>query len=69
MYAGKIVFAQLIGHLPLHTFRRCVQRYRGHYKVQSFSCLDQYLCMAFAQLISDPEIRDSYLVLRGSKMV
>ncbi len=50
MYAGKIVFAQLIDHLPLHTFRRCVQRYRGHYKVRRFSCLDQYLCMAFAQL-------------------
>ncbi len=40
MYAGKIVFAQVIEHLPIHTFRRSVQRYRDHYKVQSFSCLD-----------------------------
>ncbi len=58
MYGGKIVFAQLIDHLPLHTFRRCVQRYRGHYKVQSFSCLDQYLCMAFAQLTYRESLRD-----------
>ncbi len=40
MYAGKIVFAQVIEHLPIHTFRRCVQRYRDHCQVQSFSCLD-----------------------------
>ena len=50
MYSGKLVFAQLVDHLPLHTFRRCVARYRGHRKVKSFSCLDQYLCMTFAQL-------------------
>ena len=50
MYAGKIVFAQLIDRLPLHTFRRRVQRYRGHYKGQSFSCIDRYPCLAFAQL-------------------
>jgi hypothetical protein len=58
MYAGRIVFAQLIDHLPLHSFRRSVQRYRGHYKVQSFSCLDQYLCMAFAQLSYRESLRD-----------
>ena len=65
MYAGKIVFAQLIDHLPLHTFRRCVQRYRGHYKVQSFSCLDQYLCMAFAQLTYRESLRDIEACLRA----
>ena len=43
MYAGKIVFSQLVDHLPMHGFRRCVARYHGHHKVQSFSCLDQYL--------------------------
>jgi len=50
MYAGKLVFAQLMDHLPLHTFRRCVARYQAEHEVKSFSCLDQYLCMAFAQL-------------------
>jgi Domain of unknown function (DUF4372) len=37
-------------HLPLHAFHRSVVRYSGEHKVKRFSCLDQYLCMAFAQL-------------------
>lgn len=65
MYAGRIVFAQLIDHLPLHTFRRCVQLYRGQYKVQRFSCLDQYLCMAFAQLTYRESLRDIEACLRA----
>jgi Domain of unknown function (DUF4372) len=52
MYLGKYVFAQVMDHLPLHTFHRCVARYSGEHKVKRFSCLDQYLCMAFAQLTS-----------------
>ena len=67
MYAGKIVFAQLIDHLPLHSFRRCVARYRGHYKVKSFSCLDQYLCMAFAQLTYRESLRDIEACLRAQQ--
>ena len=55
MNRGKLVFAQLMQHLPLTTFRRCVTRYRGAFKVKSFSCLDQFLCMAFAQLNRDPK--------------
>ncbi len=50
MNLGKLVFAQVTQHLPLTTFRRCVARYAGERKVKSFSCLDQYLCMVFAQL-------------------
>ncbi len=50
MHIGKIVFSQVIEHLPMHTFRRCVQRYDGNHKIKSFSCLDQFLCMTFAQL-------------------
>ncbi len=65
MYAGKIVFAQLIDQLPLHALRRCVERYRGHYKVQSFSCLDQYRCMAFAQLTYRESLRDIEACLRA----
>jgi Domain of unknown function (DUF4372) len=47
MYTGKLLFAQMMDHLQRHNFRRCVARYRGEHKVTRFSCLDQYLCMAF----------------------
>src|ERR1700756_455512 len=65
MYSGKLVFAQLVDHLPLHRFRRCVARYRGEHKVKSFSCLDQYLCMAFAQLTYRESLRDIEACLRA----
>ena len=58
MNQGKLVFAQLTQHLPLTTFRRCVAKYSGEHKVKSFSCLDQYLCMAFAQLTFRESLRD-----------
>jgi uncharacterized protein DUF4372 len=50
MFVGKMVFAQTMDFLPLHTLRRCAERYAGRYPILAFSCLDQYLCMAFAQL-------------------
>lgn len=65
MYTGKLVFAQLMEHLPLTTFRRCVARYGGHHKVQHFSCLDQYLSMAFAQLTFRESLRDIEACLRA----
>jgi Domain of unknown function (DUF4372) len=65
MHTGKLVFAQLMEHLPLTTFGRCVTRYRGHHKVQSFSCLDQYLSMAFAQLTYRESLRDIEACLRA----
>jgi len=46
---GKTVFAQLLEHLSLHQFRCCVKRYKGNCKVPSFTCLDQYPCLFFAQ--------------------
>lgn len=64
MHTGKLVFAQVMEHLPLTTFRRCVARYRGHHKVQRFSCLDQYLSMAFAQLTYRESLRDIEACLR-----
>ena len=67
MYTGKLVFSQLTEHLPWHTFRRCVQRYRGHHKVKHFSCLDQYLCMAFAQLTLRESLRDIEVCLRAQQ--
>src|SRR6185503_10924167 len=65
MHQGKLVFAQLMEHLPLTTFRRCVARYRGHHKVQRFRCLDQYLSMAFAQLTYRESLRDIEACLRA----
>jgi hypothetical protein len=51
--------------LPLYEFRKCVKRYRGNYKVKSFSCLDQFLCMAFAQLTYRESLRDIEACLRS----
>ena len=57
MYTGKLIFSQVVDYLPLHTFRRCVKRYGGNHKVKSFTCLDQYLCMVFAQLTYRESLR------------
>ena len=65
MNQGKLVFAQIMEHLPLTTFRRCVARYDGEHKVKPFSCLDQYLCMAFAQLTWRESLRDIEACLRA----
>ncbi len=65
MNTGKLVFAQVMAHLPLTTFRRCVTRYGGEYKVKHFTCLDQYLCMAFAQLTYRESLRDIEACLRS----
>lgn len=65
MNQGKTVFSQLMDHLPMNEFRRCVETYRGHYKVKSFSCLDQFLCMAFAQLTYRESLRDIETCLRA----
>lgn len=67
MYTGKLVFAQLMEHLPLHSFRRVVARYKGEHKVKSFSCLDQFLCMAFAQLTFRESLRDIETCLRAQQ--
>jgi hypothetical protein len=58
MNSGKTVFAQLIQHLPRYEFNQCVLRYHGNHKVRSFSCMDQFLCMAFAQLTYRESLRD-----------
>src|SRR6516164_9703660 len=64
MPEGHYVFAQVMQHLPLTTFRRCVSRYGGEHKVKRFSCLDQYLCLAFAQLTWRESLRDIEACLR-----
>ena len=67
MNTGKTVFAQVMDFLPLKQFRKCVQRYRGNYKLKSFSCLDQFFCMAFAQLTYRESLRDIETCLRSMK--
>ena len=65
MYAGKLIFSQVVAHLPLHTFRRCVSRYQGDHYVKQFSCFDQYLVMAFAQFTHRESLRDIEACLRA----
>jgi len=67
MNQGKLVFAQVMQHLPQTTLRRCVARYQGERRVQSFSCLDQFLCMAFAQLTFRESLRDIEACLRAQR--
>jgi hypothetical protein len=67
MYKGRIIFSQVMAHLPIHTFHRCVNRYNGHHKVKSFTCLDHYLCMAFAQLTYRESLRDIEVCLRAQQ--
>ncbi|MBN2291145.1 MAG: IS4 family transposase [Pirellulales bacterium] len=65
MNSGKTVFSQLLDLLPHHEFRKCVKRYRGNYKIKLFSCMDQFLCMAFAQLSYRESLRDIEACLRS----
>ncbi len=67
MYTGKLVFSQVMEHLPLHVFHRCVDRYNGDFKVKEFTCLDHYLCMTFAQLTYRESLRDIEACLRAQK--
>ncbi|MGB7848162.1 MAG: IS4 family transposase [Candidatus Acidiferrum sp.] len=64
MNTGRTIFSQLMDLLPLPEFRRCVERYRGDYKIQRFSSLDHFLCLAFAQLTYRESLRDIEACLR-----
>ena len=70
MYTGQLVFAQLMELLPRRQFDNCVRRYRGNRRVRNFSCREQFLCMAFAQLTYRESLRDIETCLRslGSKV-
>jgi hypothetical protein len=65
MHQGKLVFAQIMMHLPLTTFQRCVATHRGDYKVKDLTCLDQFIAMAFAQLTYRESLRDIEVSLRA----
>ena len=65
MYAGKLIFAQVTDLVHPEQFRRCVRRYRGEHKVKTFSCWNQFLCMAFGQLTFRESLRDVATCLRS----
>ena len=65
MNHGRSIFAQLIDHLPIRDFRKCVERYDGNRRVRSFSCWDQLLCLVFAQLTCRESLRDIVACLRS----
>ncbi len=67
MDTGRTIFAQLMDFLPVYEFQKCVQRYNGHYKVKHFSCWNQFLCMAFAQLTYRESLRDIQVCLRSTQ--
>lgn len=65
MHQGTTIFAQIMDFLPKHKFRKCVDRYSGNYRTRSFSCFDQFMCMAFAQLTYRESLRDIECCLRA----
>jgi hypothetical protein len=67
MNIGKTVFSQLMEFLPRYEFQKCVERYQGNYKLISFSCWDQFLCLSFAQLTYRESLRDIEACLRGAQ--
>jgi len=64
MNEGRTIFAQLMDSLPRSDFNQCVRRYKGNRRVRAFSCLDQFLTMAFAQLTFRESLRDIETCLR-----
>jgi len=65
MHAGRIVFSQLLDFLPKKQFDGCARRYQGNHRIKTFSCFDQYLCMAFAQITYRQSLRDIETCLRA----
>jgi len=67
MNQGQTVFSQIMNYLPLYEFQKCVDRYKGNHKIKSFTCLDQFYCMAFAQLTYRESLRDIETCLRATQ--
>ncbi|MEW6654826.1 MAG: IS4 family transposase [Bacteroidota bacterium] len=65
MNQGQTVFTQIMSYLPKHSFRKCVNKYKGNYKIRSFSCWEQFLVMAFAQLTYRESLRDIETCLKA----
>jgi hypothetical protein len=67
MNTDRIIFSQIMDFIPKHQFNQCVRRYHGNYRLRRFSCFDQFLCMAFAQLLFKESLRDIEICLRAMK--
>ncbi len=67
MNQGQTVFSQIMDYLPLYEFQKCVDRYKGNRKIKSFTCLDQFYCMVFAQLTYRESLRDIETCLRTTQ--
>jgi Domain of unknown function (DUF4372) len=67
MHLGRTVFSQLVDFLPTYEFQRCVDRYQGNRYVKDFSCWEQFLCLAFAQLTYRESLRDIEACLRAQQ--
>lgn len=67
MNSERTIFSQIMDFIPMYEFRKCVSRYNGNYKVKSFSCWDQFLCMAFAQITYRDSLRDIEACMRASQ--
>jgi hypothetical protein len=65
MFTGRLIFKQVMDLMPLPVFRRCVEKFKGDFNVKTFSCLDQFLCMAFAQITHRESLRDIEICLRS----
>jgi len=67
MNTDRIIFSQIMDFISKHQFNQCVRRYHGNYRLRKFSCFDQFLCMAFAQLLFKESLRDIEICLRAMK--
>jgi transposase len=66
MNTGQTIFSQLMDVIPTYEFNQCVRRYNGNYKIKNFTCREQFLCMAFAQLTYRESLRDIQACLRAA---
>ena len=66
MNSGQTIFSQLMDFIPTYEFNQCVKRYNGNYKIKNFTCWEQFLCMAFAQLTYRESLRDIQACLRAA---
>jgi hypothetical protein len=66
MNFGQTIFSQLMDFIPTYEFKQCVRRYNGNYKIKNFTCREQFLCMAFAQLTYRESLRDIQACLRAA---
>ena len=65
MNSGRPIFSQLMSWFPIYEFNKCIGRYQGHHRMRTFSCLDQFLCMAFAQLTFRESLHNIETCLRS----